>query len=72
MSLRAREKAASSSTAPAAAPSDSTLRAAFLRGLGLDENDPSDRDPIAEMEKFGREYRLMLEGLMQLLRKRAE
>ncbi|MDH4984745.1 type VI secretion system-associated FHA domain protein TagH [Aminobacter anthyllidis] len=72
MSLRAREKAASSSTAPAAAPSDSALRAAFLRGLGLDENDPSNRDPIAEMEKFGREYRLMLEGLMQLLRKRAE
>ena len=24
------------------------------------------------MEKFGREYRLMMEGLMQLLRKRAE
>ncbi len=72
MSLRAREKAASSSPAPATAPSDSALRAAFLRGLGVDENDPSNRDPIAEMEKFGREYRMMLEGLMQLLRKRAE
>ena len=27
---------------------------------------------LAEMENFGREYRLMLEGLMHLLRKRAE
>lgn len=82
MSLRAREKAAVSSAAahapaapaasPAPAPSDSALRAAFLRGLGLDEGAPSNRDPLVEMEKFGREYRLMLEGLMQLLRKRAE
>ena len=32
----------------------------------------SGADPAAEMEKFGREYRLMMEGLMQLLRKRAE
>ncbi|MGE3363273.1 MAG: type VI secretion system-associated FHA domain protein TagH [Rhizobiaceae bacterium] len=45
--------------------------AAFMRGLGLDGS-ASRRDPAAEMEKFGREYRLMLEGLMQLLRKRAE
>lgn len=77
MSLRAREKAAASSAVPPAAasapaPSDSALRAAFLRGMGLDENAASNRDPLAEMEKFGREYRLMLEGLMQLLRKRAE
>lgn len=46
--------------------------AAFLRGLGLDEDSIRGRDPIAEMEKFGREYRLMMDGLMQLLRKRAE
>ncbi|MBE1204002.1 type VI secretion system-associated FHA domain protein TagH [Aminobacter carboxidus] len=77
MSLRAREQAAASSATPAAAlpapaPSDSALHAAFLRGLGLDESGPSNRDPVSEMEKFGREYRLMLEGLMQLLRKRAE
>ncbi|WP_395446876.1 type VI secretion system-associated FHA domain protein TagH [Aminobacter sp. UC22_36] len=70
-SLRAREKAGPVA-APATAPSDSALRAAFLRGLGLDESNPSGRDPLVEMEKFGREYRLMLEGLMQLLRKRAE
>jgi len=45
--------------------------AAFMRGLGID-NALAQRDSAAEMEKFGREYRLMLEGLMQLLRKRAE
>ncbi|MGX5831089.1 type VI secretion system-associated FHA domain protein TagH [Mesorhizobium sp. 43Arga] len=55
-----------------AAPSDMALRAAFLRGMGVEEADFPGRDPIAEMEKFGREYRLMLDGLMQLLRKRAE
>lgn len=55
-----------------AGPTDMALRAAFLRGMGLDENDFAGRDPIAEMEKFGREYRMMMEGLMQLLRKRAE
>lgn len=52
--------------------SDMALRAAFLRGMGVDEADLAGRDAIAEMEKFGREYRLMLEGLMQLLRKRSE
>ncbi len=51
---------------------DMALHAAFLRGAGMDEADASGRDPLADMEKFGREYRLMLEGLMQLLRKRAE
>jgi type VI secretion system protein ImpI len=54
------------------APGDMALRAAFLRGMGVEEADFPGRDAIAEMEKFGREYRLMLDGLMQLLRKRAE
>jgi type VI secretion system protein ImpI len=54
------------------APGDMALRAAFLRGIGVEEADFPGRDAIAEMEKFGREYRLMLDGLMQLLRKRAE
>jgi len=54
------------------ASGDMSLRAAFLRGMGVEEADFPGRDPIAEMEKFGREYRLMLDGLMQLLRKRAE
>ncbi|CDX15299.1 conserved hypothetical protein [Mesorhizobium sp. ORS 3324] len=67
--------------APAAKPSrpahaapatEMALRAAFLRGMGVEEADFPGRDPVAEMEKFGREYRLMLDGLLQLLRKRAE
>jgi type VI secretion system protein ImpI len=64
--------------APAAAPkpagdaSDAGLRDAFLRGMGLDPAALPARDAAAEMEEFGREYRLMMDGLMQLLRKRAE
>jgi type VI secretion system protein ImpI len=54
------------------APSNDALRAAFLRGMGLDEVLAPGRDPVAEMEKFGREYRLMMDGLMQLRRTRAE
>lgn len=57
---------------PAPAASHDALRAAFLRGMGLDLSEVPGGDSIAEMEKFGREYRLMMEGLMQLLRKRAE
>jgi type VI secretion system protein ImpI len=51
---------------------DTALRSAFLHGMGIEEADFPGRDTVAEMEKFGREYRLMMEGLMQLLRKRAE
>ncbi|ESX22684.1 type VI secretion system-associated FHA domain protein TagH [Mesorhizobium sp. LSJC264A00] len=61
-----------SAARPSAGPSDAELRAAFLRGMGMDEADFPGGDPVADMEKFGREYRLMMEGLMQLLRKRAE
>ncbi|MGX5840891.1 type VI secretion system-associated FHA domain protein TagH [Mesorhizobium sp. ArgA1] len=57
---------------PSAGQADAELRAAFLRGMGMDEADFRGNDPVADMEKFGREYRLMMEGLMQLLRKRAE
>lgn len=58
---------------PAAAqPTNTALRSAFLRGMGIEEAEFPGRDSVAEMEKFGREYRLMMEGLMQLLRKRAE
>lgn len=58
---------------PDPAPSGAmALRSAFLRGMGVEEADFPGRDSVAEMEKFGREYRLMMDGLMQLLRKRAE
>ncbi|WP_292398320.1 type VI secretion system-associated FHA domain protein TagH, partial [Mesorhizobium sp.] len=56
----------------AAQQANTALRTAFLRGMGVEEADFPGRDSVAEMEKFGREYRLMMEGLMQLLRKRAE
>lgn len=59
-------------SSPAPHVEDTALRAAFLRGMGLEEDGFPGRDPVAEMEKFGREYRMMMEGLMQLLRKRAE
>ncbi len=61
-----------SAARPPAGQPDGALRAAFLRGMGIDEADFPGRDAAAEMEKFGREYRMMMEGLMQLLRKRAE
>ncbi|MBZ9936343.1 type VI secretion system-associated FHA domain protein TagH [Mesorhizobium sp. BR1-1-16] len=48
------------------------LLAAFMRGAGMKEDIPAGRTTTADMEKLGREYRLMMEGLMQLLRKRAE
>ncbi|TIL76872.1 MAG: type VI secretion system-associated FHA domain protein TagH [Mesorhizobium sp.] len=56
----------------AAQPANTAFRTAFLRGMGIEEAEFPGRDSVAEMEKFGREYRLMMEGLMQLLRKRAE
>ncbi len=59
--------------APAmAASSEADLREAFLRGLGLNTGEFPTSEPVAQMESFGREYRMMLEGLMHLLRKRAE
>ncbi|CCV06231.1 conserved hypothetical protein [Mesorhizobium metallidurans STM 2683] len=68
-----RTGAAAKAARPAAARlNDMALRTAFLRGMGIEEADFPGRDTAAEMEKFGREYRLMMEGLMQLLRKRAE
>jgi type VI secretion system protein ImpI len=46
--------------------------AAFLRGLGLDPADAPTGDPNERMEAYGREYRMMAEGLMHLLKMRAE
>ncbi len=45
--------------------------AAVLRGGGLDPADAPAGDPAASLEALGAEYRLMVEGLMQLLRLRA-
>ena len=53
---------------PPAAP-DTALRQAFFRGLGLDAADQP--DPEAEMEALGQRFRLLVEGLMLMLRTRA-
>jgi type VI secretion system protein ImpI len=57
---------------PPAVPalSDSALRDAFYRGLGLDLA-PA-QDPTAEMEAMGQRFRLLVEGLMLMLRTRAK
>jgi type VI secretion system protein ImpI len=61
------------STAPAAPEteaSDAALRDAFFRGLGIDPS--SAPDPVAEMEAMGQRFRLLVEGLMLMLRTRAK
>lgn len=52
------------------ATDDAALREAFFRGLGLD---PAKSDnPVAEMEAMGQRFRLLVEGLMLMLRTRAK
>ncbi len=57
---------------PPHSASDTDLLAAFLRGLGLDPADAPTGDPRERLEAYGREYRMMAEGLMHLLKMRAE
>lgn len=52
------------------APTDAALRDAFFRGLGLDPS--SATDPEAEMEAMGQRFRLLVEGLILMLRTRAK
>lgn len=56
--------------ATASAGTDTSLREAFFRGLGLDP--AKSEDPVAEMEAIGQRFRLMVEGLMLMLRTRAK
>jgi type VI secretion system protein ImpI len=53
-----------------AAASDSALRDAFFRGLGIEASAAT--DPSAEMEALGLRFRLLTEGLMLMLRTRAK
>lgn len=61
-------------TPPPATPmpvvSDGALRDAFFRGLGLDPT--ASQDPAAEMEALGQRFRILVEGLMLMLRTRAK
>lgn len=47
------------------------LLQAFLRGAGLDQLRLDTADAAAQMENIGRSYRLMVEGLIDVLRARA-
>ena len=50
---------------------DPDLLQAFLRGAGLDQLRLDKADACAQMESIGRSYRLMVEGLIDVLRARA-
>ena len=57
---------------PVAAPAPHTdLLQAFLRGAGLDQLSLDKAQAEAQMENIGRSYRLMVEGLIDVLRARA-
>lgn len=64
------EPAPQPSGPPASPIPDTVLRDAFFRGLGLDA--AATQDPVAEMEAMGRRFRLLVEGLMLMLRTRAK
>lgn len=51
---------------------DAALRAAFFRGMGLDPARMPPADTEEEMERVGRCLRALVEGVMALLRTRAE
>lgn len=61
--------------APAAAPepvaSSDALLQAFLRGAGIEHLRIDAADAAAQMEAIGRSYRLMVEGLIDVLRARS-
>lgn len=58
-------------TAPAPAGEDGALLDAFLRGAGLGQLRIDRAEAVAQMESIGRSYRLMVEGLVDVLRARS-
>ena len=50
---------------------DNQMIAAFFRGLGIEKPGGAGVDPLSEMEAYGRRFRLLADGLVQLLRTRA-
>ena len=57
--------------AAVANPAQPDLLQAFLRGAGLDQLNLDKAQAEAQMENIGRSYRLMVEGLIDVLRARA-
>lgn len=66
------EAAAQAAPERTASPGTDAGLEAFLRGLGLDAAELGPGNAEARLEAFGREYRQMIEGLMQLLRMRMQ
>lgn len=62
----------STPTTPPAPRNDEDLRDALLRGMGLDPSQTPSEDSLAEMEHLGQCMRSLVEGLMLLLRTRAQ
>ncbi|MBH3341313.1 type VI secretion system-associated FHA domain protein TagH [Pseudomonas mendocina] len=58
-------------TQPQTAQPDDALLQAFLRGAGLDQLRLDGQQAAAQMESIGRSYRLMVEGLIDVLRARS-
>ena len=58
--------------AAAGATGDDALRAALLRGMGLDPAQFPAQDAETEMEAMGARFRELVDGLMMLLRSRAQ
>jgi type VI secretion system protein len=57
--------------APVANPAQPDLLQAFLRGAGLEQLNLDKAQAEAQMENIGRSYRLMVDGLIDVLRARA-
>lgn len=73
-------RSAAESAAPASAPeapppppaaSDSELYAAFLKGMGVEDNSTNENDLPSKMEELGGLFRLMVGGMMEVLQARA-
>ncbi|WP_299425955.1 type VI secretion system-associated FHA domain protein TagH [uncultured Shimia sp.] len=62
----------SAQAALASSGNDAALRAAFFRGMGLSSTQLSPEASEEEMERIGRCLRVLVEGVMALLRTRAE
>ncbi len=58
-------------TPPAAGAAGAAFEA-FLKGAGLDPEDFDELDPMQAMETMGKRYRLLIDGLLHMLRARAQ
>ncbi|MEP1930252.1 MAG: type VI secretion system-associated FHA domain protein TagH, partial [Roseibium sp.] len=58
--------------AAATQATQSQLRDAFLRGAGLDPDQLRTQNPLGEMEELGKRFNALVEGMMHLLRSRAQ